>query len=523
LNKNITNQISEAVSFHKRGQFEQARKIYEMILQKNPNNTQILKLIGAMELQCKNFTKSIHYLDKAIKSNNNIAELYSLRGTVELELKKYDTATNNFKKAIEIDKDFKDAYFNLGFISKYKNELIKAVNYFDKVTLVDKKNVRAFSNKAFIKIQLRDFNSALSDLNKAIEYDPNYINAYLQRGNIYKELKLFDESLKDYNKVLSFKDSEFSELYNEALFNISHLYLLRGKFTEGWKLYENRFKINSHPLKDRIFLKPLLQSIDNLENKTILILGEQGIGDNIQFSRYLPLLKKKCSKIIFQVDTKLKFFFEQTNVADEIYSFDKNILDYDYYCHLMSLPNIFKTTISNIPKVSLKIKKNDQDLQKWNLKFKHNNKKFKVGINWEAKSNIPGKSVPLKFFYKLSLFKNLNLYSLQKDHGLNQIKENNFKIFEFDNFDKVGLFSDTVSLINNLDLIITIDTSIAHLAGSICNNVWVILNDVPEWRWLLDTDKSPWYESVKLFRCKKKDDWSTVFDEIENSLVQFKD
>ena len=520
MNLNISNLISEAILFHKNGLIEKAHKNYKIILKEQPENTEILKLIGIIELESKNFSKSVEYLNRAIESNKNIAELFSIRGVIYLKLKQYDNAIKDFEKTIKIDKNFKDAYFNLGAIFKEKRNLIKALNYFEKVTFIDPKNKKAFSNKAFIKIELRDFKGALSDLNKAIEHDPNYINAYLQRGNVHKELKLFNKSLDDYNKVLSFNKSQSHTLYNEALFNKSQLCLLTGNFNEGWKLYENRFLIKDYPKQNKNFLKPVLESLDGLDNKTILILGEQGIGDNIQFSRYLPLLKKKCSKIVFQVDKKMRNFFEKTNIADEVYSLDKNILNYDFYSYLMSLPFLFKTTLSNIPKSLLNIKTDKQNVQKWNLRFKTDARKLKIGINWEANKNIPGRSIPLKFFHKLSLFKNLNLYSLQKNHELNQIKKTNIKITEFDNFDNDGLFFDTISLINNLDLIITTDTSIAHLGGSMNKKTWVLLNDVPEWRWKLNTDKSYWYESITLFRCKKKDDWATIFNEIENRLLK---
>ena len=513
--------LTEAVDFHKKGFIDKAKEIYGKILKQDPANTEVLKLSAIIEIQLNNYSQALYYINKSIKTNNTIAELYSIKGISLKNLKRYDEALSNFQKAIEIDRNFVDAYFNMSSVYQIKNELKKSLDNLYEVIKIDVNNYKAFSNIAFIKIKQSQYHEALKNLEKAININPNYLNAYLLRGNVYKELKNIEKSLSDYDKVISVDDINLNSLYYDAKFNKSQLLLSIQKFSEGWELYESRFNLKNYYKQKIDSSKSKLNSLENLSDKTILVYGEQGIGDNIHFSRYLPLLRKKCKKIIFKVDNIMKGFFKSLNVADKVCEFNEKNDKYDFYIYLMSLPFLFNTNISNIPKNCINISSEKDIEKKWSAVLEKYKNHYKIGIKWDVGNGIIlDRSFSVNFFKKISGYKNCKLFSLEKNSD-NKLKQKDLNILFFEDFDKLGLFSDSIALIEKLDLIITCDTSIAHLAGTMKKNVWLILNDVSYWLWMQDIDYSPWYESIKIFRCKNRNDWGPVFKKIEQDLLNF--
>ena len=405
------------------------------------------------------------------------------------------------------------------FIKK-KNELYEALKYLDSLTFIDKTNFKAFSNKGFIKIILRDFENALIDVNTAIKLNNKYLNGYLQRGNIYKELKYFDKSINDYDYIISSAENN-SKIYYDAKFNKSQVLLLKGLFKDGFKLYENRFNLKEFTSVNIKNPGEVLSSLNNIKEKIVLVLGEQGIGDNIQFLRYLNPLKQKSRKIFFCTDKKMKPFFKKINIADKVFDTNDKIDYFDYYIKLMSLPYLFNTDHSSIPDINFEIK---SDLDKYNQWFgllKPYKDFYKIGINTTANPNIPGREIPLDVFTKVCKYKKIKLFSLQKNIKKQKFNDKQINILDFEDFDKYELFQDSKALIENLDLVITSDTSIGHLAASMNKNTWIILNDVPDWRWLMNTSESLWYKKVTLIRCNKKDDWTDPKKKIENLLSKY--
>ena len=472
-----------------------------------------------LKLKSNQPLEAIDIINKTSNNEINNPDLLLIKGLSNSKLKKYNVALADFKKIISIDSNYVDAYFNIAVIYKERKNYHEALKYLDILTFIDKKNFKAFSNKCFIKIILRDFNDALNDANLAIKLNDQYLNAYLQRGNIYKELKIFDKSEDDYNHIIKLAQKD-SLIYYEACFNLSQLLLLNGSFKKGFELYEHRIHLEDYnSIRVKETGKKIL-TLDNIKNKIVIVLGEQGIGDNIQFSRYLKFLKNKCLKVFFCVDKKMKPFFKKMNIADRIYSPEDKIDFFDYYINLMSLPLLFQTDSHNIPNIDFKIKADIDKSDEWSKKIKPYQDFFKIGIKTTANKHIVGRNFSLNIFENLSKFKKIRLFSLEKEIDKENISD--IKILKFDNFDEIELFKDSKALIENLDLVITCDTSIAHLSASMNKPTWIILNDVADWRWLNKTKKSLWYENVSLFRCEKKDKWLEPILQIEELLKEYK-
>ena len=473
-----------------------------------------------VKLNSKDPIKALEIINQKSINNTKDPDLLLIAGVSYMMLNNFDEALLHLKKIIKIDPNHKDAYFNIATVYKNKNELKEAIKYLNKVTDLDKNNFKAFSNKCFIKIKLREFENALEDANTSIQINKEYLNAYLQRGNIYKELKFFDKSLNDYNHIIKTATIN-SDIYYEASYNKSQLLLLTGHIKEGFKLYENRFFISEYNSVKINEPNKEIKSLNNIKDKTILVLGEQGIGDNIQFSRYIKLLREKCSKTLFCVDKNMKYFFEKIKVADIVYSVGDKIDNFDYHLKLMSLPLLFETDKSNIPDINFTIKADVDKSDKWSKLIKKYKSFYKIGINTTANPNIPARRIPIKFFKNICKYKNVKLFNLQKEIDRKEFDINGVEILSFDKFDSSELFEDSKGLIENLDLVISSDTSIAHLSASMDKDTWLILNDVPEWRWLTNDKKSLWYKKITLFRCKKKDDWTEPAKEIENLLKKY--
>ena len=471
----------KAVNLQKQNKFHEARKIYIDLL-KIDRNPQILRLLGSIELEEKNYEESLKLLNESLKINPNDSECYSNKGIVNFKLKNTEEAISDYKKAISLDKNNYNAFFNLGNLYKEINRLDESIENFNKAISINKNHYTAYHNRAVVKKLLLKFNDAIKDFDEALRINPKYSNSIFFKA--ITQLKI-------------------------------------GDYENGWKNYEQRWETTNFPTPKREFKQPYWNGNDDLNNKIILIHGEQGLGDNIQFVRYFNLIKSKAKKAILQVDKKLVQLLKECNFDNYIFSNDEKLPEFDFHCPLLSLPFKFSTTLQSIPFSDKYLFPNKNRIFKWKKTF--DNQYLNIGINWQASPNPDldkGRSFKLKYFNEISIMNKIKLHCLQKIYGLNQVKEfsKQFKLNIFDNFDEDAPFVDTAAIIENLDLIITCDTSIAHLSGAIGKKTFLLLQKNSEWRWLQDIDYSPWYNSIKIYRQKTQDDWSTVFDEVKKDI-----
>ncbi len=302
----------------------------------------------------------------------------------------------------------------------------------------------------------------------------------------------------------------------DANYNLGHVNLLLGNFEEGWKGYEWRKKRSGFKLLN--FTEPELFNQD-VNDKTILVYDEQGLGDAIQFVRYLQLLKSEGAKIIFKYDYRLAQIFKDIKWIDTHLTNGVLNFEYDYHISLQSLPLYFKTNLENIPSCIPYIF-GDQNLVKQLKPIIQKNNKFNIGIVWAGNpkhTNDKRRSCSLDHFEKIIGFDEVQIFSLQKGAAINKLRETNLPVIDLDG-NGLENFQQTASIIENLDLIITVDTSTAHLAGAMGKPVWMLLPFLPDWRWMLGRNDSPWYPTMKLFRQKSAGDWCGVFEQIKIEL-----
>ena len=480
----ISKKTIKAIELHKSGNLLEAKKNYLEVLENDPDNHQIKRLLALIEYSTKNYSTALMLLNDCIKLNDQDSEALANRGMVNLKLKNLTDAENDYKKSIEIDD-----------------------------------NINGLFNYANLLKEKKDYNKSIQIFNRVLKKNPNFYKAYNNIGMIQSELGEYENAIKNFDSALEIKND-----YGNALFCKSINQLLLGNYTEGWKNYEWRWKTPIFDFPKRDFIQPYWNGSDDLSNKTILIHGEQGLGDHFQYIRYLELIKKKAKKVVLEVDKRLVIFLKESQIHDEVYARGEKLPFFDYHCPLMSLPLKFSTTLENIVahKEYLTVKPERQ--KKWESFFDKN--KVNIGIAWEVNKDVQVKdrSIAVENFYELSKIKNVSLYSLQKYDSF-QLQDNlNFEIKNFGkNFDEEAPFLDTGAIIKNLDLVISVDTSIVHLSAALGCKTYLILSNKPHWTWQLKKKKTPWYPTIEIYRQNINKDWKSVFNEIKSDLIKYFD
>ncbi len=326
--------------------------------------------------------------------------------------------------------------------------------------------------------------------------------------------KEIDEAIKYFNIGIELSPDSVLAHYNKA-----EALLVSGRFKEGWKEYE--WRTGRKDFGKRKFDKPFKPECD-LKGKRILVYAEQGLGDALQFVRYLPMLKEKGCTIIFECGKEMHDLLKGFDGADEI--IERNYvsapdIEYDYEIPLLNLPGYFQTNMSNIPSKVPYLKADEKLKNSWS-KIVDDKEKIKIGIVWAGSpihTNDKHRSVRLQQFMPLLSVEGTHFYSIQKGFPVIQVKDYQLLLTNLD--DNIKSFADTAAIIDNLDLVITVDTSVAHLAGALGKETWVLLPYMPDWRWLLEGNRSLWYPTMKLYRQPAVGDWNTVFIELKKDLT----
>jgi len=422
-------------------------------------------------------------------------------------------AKNIYEKILEKDKTNSDAWHLLGLVFFQLKDYVLAIEKIKKAIELNSNSALYFGNLAMVYDAVGDEENSTKCFERALEINPHYNKAHLAHFNLgifFRDKGEFEKALEHYDAAIKLKNDFFDARWNRSL-----VLLFLGRFDEAWEDYECRFKKDS-PTDLRIFNKPKWDG-SFLNGKKILVLSEQGFGDNIQFVRYISLIKEKGGYVILECKKEIRKLFQGFVGVDEFVdkTEDFSKIDFDCYIHLMSLPGIFKTNLKNIPKKIPYLKPDSFLVEKFKTFF--DKTKFNIGIVWAGNPNQvndKNRSTSFENFKILNGIPEVKFYSLQKGEATNQI----FGTEVIDLSRQINDFSDTAAIIENLDLIISVDTSVAHLAGALGKPTWTLLTFIPDWRWFFKGKNCVWYPSMKLFRQKKSGDWKSVFEEVKIEL-----
>jgi tetratricopeptide (TPR) repeat protein len=471
-----------------------------------------------LELQEKGFFNEAIacYQDAITISPNNPGAYYNL-GTLLQEKGELNEAINYYRKVLQINPNHADTYNCLGSVFQKKQEYDEAINCYKKAIELKPYFIKAFINIANAFLEKEEFDEAITYFKRAVAIDPNFAGTYYNLGLLFHRTKQFDEALVCYKKTIQL-DPNFADAY----YSLSLLYLLLGNFQEGWKFFEWRWKLKDS--YQRNFTRPLWDGSD-IVGQHILLHAEQGFGDTIQFIRYAPIVAQYGANVIVECQQELVSLFENIEGVQKVIGHSNKIPDFDVHYPLLSLPLVLNTTLENIPAKVPYLSVGSSLKDNWRNIIQNNSSNKRVGIVWSSGLGglLKKKSIPLNTLLPIIQTDNITFYSLQKGDAAKQIKSLPEGIRLIDFTEKIHKFADTAALIENLDLVISVDTAVAHLSGALGKPVWTMLPFEPIWQWGLDREDSPWYPTMKLFRQQSRGDWTSVIFSVKDELLKLLD
>jgi tetratricopeptide (TPR) repeat protein len=445
---------------------------------------------------------------KNVAARNNM-------GVVLLDMGRSEEAAAHFRKVTEARPDVVNAFSNLGLALTQLKRFDEALTVFDRAVKLDANFAEAVNNRGNALRQLDRLDQALADFDRAILLKPDYADAHANRAACLDDLSRSDEALASYDTALTLKPDHADAHLNRALNR-----LRAGDLKNGWVEAEWRWKAPSLRLSRGRSNRPLWLGAESLAGKTLLLHNDQGFGDSIQFCRYIPHLAERGASVILEIDRSLKSLLSSVAGITQCVVKGETLPHHDLQCPLASLPLAFDTMIetipSRVPYISI-----DGNAPRWEA-FLGSAARPRIGIVWSGNpdhTNDRNRSLPLKALKPL-FDTTAQFVSLQKN-----ARESDLAVLRehggiLDAAPELESFADTAALIQQLDLVISVDTSVAHLAGALGKPVWILLPYVPDYRWLLDRDDTPWYPTARLYRQTARRDYAEVIDRMRADLLR---
>jgi len=494
--------------------YKAALKVYADGIKVDSKNYHGYNNIGMVFEKLNDNVKAIQAYKDAVRINPKFDKAVNNIGVILYQQKKYQQAIDIFKIALKINPKYTELYSNIGACFNKLKKYDEAINNLDKAIASNSKNAGAYTNLGNVYNKLHEYKKASKLHEKAIQLEPNGYNAYSNVGTSYKNLGFTTKAINSYKKAIELKPD-----FENAHFDLATIYLAKGDFKNGWKEYEWRFKkeeMRGHIFNNKdIFSRLMFTGKEDVSGKTILLHSEQGFGDSIQLIRFLPQFKEKFNcKIAVKCRDELKELFKHIQEIDILTHRSEPTSEFDYHLSIMSMPYVLDITstkelIVKTPYLSVS-NKNIFDIKK-------EKNKINVGICWSASvtsESYEERVLELEGFLPLINNDKINLYSLQLGPDKEDIKKLELQDKIIDITDKLTDFSKTADLVQNLDLVVSSDTSIVHLCGALDIPTWVMVPKIPDWRWQTKGEKSAWYKSVKIFRQKQNRNWKPVFQSL---------
>ncbi len=438
------------------------------------------------------------YNDKAINSYNK---------------QQYKDAQQAFIQAIKLDPKYAEAYANLGALYAKFKEYKKAIKLYKECIKLKPSYSGAYTNLGNALNKTYYHEEAIYFHKIAIELDSKSANHFANCASAYKNLGRFDKAISLYKKAISIDTDHI-----DAHFDLATIYLQTGEYEKGWSEYEWRFKKDEmlgHIQKHKTIFSKEQYKGQSLQGQKVLVHSEQGFGDTLMMARYLKELHKRGATIALYLRDGLVELFETLIYVDAVYVRDQRVPEFDFQVSFMSLAYILDPTLTKLTKNYPYFDIDEK------FELENNEDRFKIGIVWGASKtgeSYKNKVFSLEHFKQMAKNKKIQLYSLQlgddKDDILNYSLQNNIIDLSKD----IDNFYTTAKIINSLDLVITSDTSVAHLAGAMGANVWILLQKVPDWRWGVSEFMSSWYPSARLFHQYSLRDFNSVFRQVYKEL-----
>jgi tetratricopeptide (TPR) repeat protein len=534
------------------GRFEEALASCDRALAINPDHLLTLNNRGNILLQLKRPEEALITLDRALSIQPNLDALCN-RGNALASLRRYSEAVEDYNRFLLAIPDDGPVLTNRGNALWALDRKSEALADYTKAVRVSPNDRAALIPYGNALLHFRRAEEALESFNRVLQNAPDDAEALNHRGKALHYLGRLDEALSNFDRALAIRPDEKKTLINrgfllddltrfkDALDSFARAQLLDpadpaphgglglvqlrlGNFDVGWRELDCCIELTEASSMAGKRAKPRWTGKEDVEGKSILIRADKaGYGDAIQFARYAELVKAKRARVILKVQPGLKSFFASgLTGCDQIISDDDPLPAHDFYCPLMSLPLVLGTTLATVPARSPYLKPSPALVAKWSDRLGER-RDLRVGLVWSGSPNTindQNRSLPLKQYGPLFL-PNIQLVSLQqevRDSDVEYLKSSGLVHFG----DELRDFADTAALVANMDVVISVCTSVGHLSAAMNKPTWIVLSHVACSRWLLDREDSPWYPSARLFRQTANRDWKPVVQRVAQELSNYK-
>jgi tetratricopeptide (TPR) repeat protein len=507
----------------RQGRLDEAVKSFDRALVLKPDLTEVWYRLGEVLQQQKRYDEAILSFDQALTLNPQYREAANASALLHFDTGRYDEAIARFDRSLEIAPGQAGAFHLKGICQLRLQRFAEALANCSKALELAPDNPEITNNIGLVLQRLVRNEEALGYFDRAIALRPQFALAFNHRGTSLSELRRFDEALASFASATTIQPD-----YADAHWNRALLQLLIGDFAGGWAAREWGRKSKAVGFVDRQFSKPMWLGEEPIAGKTILLHSDEGLGDTIQFSRYATMVAQRGARVILEVQDFVQPLL--SGIEGISLCLPKTIEalpEFDLHCPLSSLPLAFETRLETIPSAPAYLPAPSAErAQPWQARLGAHDK-LRVGLVWSgnpAHGNDRNRSMSLRALSSI-LDVDARFISLQKDVRPDDQASLLERTDIVDLTGQLSDFAETAALISCLDLVITVDTSVAHLAGALGRSTWILLPYAPDYRWLLDRDDSPWYPTVRLFRQDERRDYASVLArvrvELEREIAAF--
>src|SRR5262245_47785323 len=547
---NLGQALQEAVTLQQQGRLREAEKIYTRVLKALPDQFDALNLLGTIKAQRGQAGEAYRLITAALKVNPRAPDAWVNLGIVLHALKRDQEALESFDKALELKPGDADALHQranalitlgraqdalaavdqvLSLIPRHPQARLnrglalaalgrheEALAEFDGALALSPGNPAAHYNRGISLFNVGRYENAVAAYDSALSIAPDHVRAWNNRGLVLQALNRHDEALASYSKAL-----EIRKDYADARFNQALGLLTIGDFRRGFAQYEWRWRRTGMPAHGRGYGRPLWLGEYPLQRHTILLHAEQGLGDTIQFARYVPLLARTGAKIVLEVQPELAPLLGRLACVAAVVARGEPLPPFDVHCPLGSLPLALKTEPATIPAGGPYLSADDARIAKWRARIEAAERP-RVALAWSGNAqhvNDRNRSIPLSRLAPLwSAAASVQFIGIQRE-----LRGDDADLLAREpRVTQIGAelddFADTAAVIALVDLVISVDTSVAHLAGAMGRPVWALLPFSPDWRWTLAGESSRWYPTARLFRQPSLGDWDSVIERLPGEL-----
>ncbi len=454
--------------------------------------------------------KAIELAPDCAGAHNNLAIALGSQG-------RFDEAIASYQQALRLEPDLGDAHYNLANLLRQQRRYEEAIAGYNRAIELRADHAEAYNNLGRTLKECGRIGEAVQNCVRAIGLNPNLAEAHNNMGLLLRAQGRHDEAIESYEKAIQLKPD-----YANAHWNYSLALLSCGRYAEGWQEYQWRRKAKLGAILDSQRDRPGSWDGSPFSGKRLLIRYEQGMGDNLQFVRYAPMVKARGGTVIFETLEPLLGLLEGFDGIDELVAASPDghpTVQFDLDVFVLDLPRLFGTTVETIPAEIPYLHADRAKVDSWGGRFGADD--FKVGIVWAGSprhTNDANRSCALGHFRHLGQIDGVRLLGLQKGPAAARTEQADVGMPFVNLGDEFEDFADTAAAIENLDLVVSVDTAALHLAGAMGKQVWALLPFDADWRWLRDRDDSPWYPTMKLFRQSRPGDWDGLFDSVAAEL-----